>query len=97
MTLRGQGFYDGDAEAYTSRQLQKYFERPLRQTINEPDPEKLKGTCGTFCQALTERFAEEGIRSRVDSGEFGAGVGESFQETINVFDQMYAILISRQE
>ena len=61
MTLRGQGFYNGDAEAYTSQQLQNYFERPLRQTINEPDPEKLKGTCGTFCRALTEWFAEEGI------------------------------------
>lgn len=61
MTLRGQGFYNGDAEDYTSRQIRAFFERPLRQTINEPDPEKLEGTCGTFCHALTQRFTAEGL------------------------------------
>jgi hypothetical protein len=43
------------------------------------------------------RFAFDGIRARVDSGELGAGVGESFTETVNVFDQDYQILVSREE
>lgn len=83
MTLRGQGFYDGDAEGYTSLQLKAFFERPSRQTISEPDPVKLQGTCGTFCLAVKERLSAagldyDGVRCPVDSHSlvvFGVGLG----------------------
>jgi hypothetical protein len=61
MRLRGQGFYRGDAEGYTSQQLAKFFARPVRQPISEPDAKKLKGFCGIYCQAVTERLAAAGI------------------------------------
>ncbi|MDH3593963.1 MAG: DUF115 domain-containing protein [Rhodospirillales bacterium] len=61
MAFRGQGFYDGDALAATSAQLEEYFAKPLRHAINEPEPERLEGACGDFCTAVTDRLAEQAI------------------------------------
>jgi hypothetical protein len=61
MAFRGQGFYDGDAVAATNAQLDRYFAKPLRHVINEPEPERLEGACGDFCATVTRRLAEQAI------------------------------------
>jgi len=61
MAFRGQGFYDGDAVAAANGQLERYFAKPLRHTINEPDPQRLEGAAGDFCLAVTRRLAEQAI------------------------------------
>ena len=61
MSFLGQGFYRGDATADTTKQIDRYFAKPQRQTISEPNPDNLAGSCGDLCIALTDRLAEEGI------------------------------------
>ncbi len=61
MAFLGQGFYGGDAAADTAKQIDRYFTKPQRQTIGEPNPGNLTGSCGDLCIALTDRLAEEGI------------------------------------
>ena len=83
MEFRGQRFYGGDAQAYAEEQLARFIADPQRHWINKPDPERLKGTCGDFCIALTAKMAAQGItispisaRSECDMlAIFGAGLG----------------------
>lgn len=59
--FRGRGLYGRDAVRHAEEQLAAFFARPLRQRINEPDPERLEGLTGTYCTRLTGRMAAAGI------------------------------------
>lgn len=57
----GQRFYQADARAHAEAQVARFFGAPVRNVLNEPDPENLKGAIGEFCQRVTARLAEDGI------------------------------------
>ena len=59
--FRGQKLYGRDAVDYANAQLERFFRAPVREYINEPDPTKLRGMTGDFCQALTRRMADRKI------------------------------------
>ena len=61
LAFAGQRFYEGDALAGAEKQVADFFAKPLRNFLNEPDPEALKGGIGDFCQRMTRRMAEAGL------------------------------------
>lgn len=99
--FQGRGFFEGDAVAFTQRQVDAYLARPERQPIAQPDPERLEGTCGDLCKALTERMAEDGIA--FDPGNFpreshvlvvfGVGLGLHVAPLIDFCQARFVLLI----
>lgn len=59
--FRSQGLYGRDAIRYAEDQLAAFFRQPLRQRVNEPDPDKLQGVTGTYCTRLIDAMAAAGI------------------------------------
>lgn len=86
----GQRFYRVDAKSFAEAQVAEFFKAPIRNALNEPDPENLKGGIGEFCKRLTARLAEAGIgydpaQTREDSHfliVLGVGLGLHLPELL---------------
>ncbi len=83
ITFMGQGFYQGDAATYADKQVEAFFQNPVRRILSEPDPESLTGGIGDFCVRVVKRLDEAGIAYDPDQHPedshfmvvFGVGLG----------------------
>ena len=101
LNLMGQRFYGGDAVAHAARQLDDYFSKPLRNFLNQPDPEKLFGSVGDFCIRVAQRLAASGFATEAGANPdearflvmFGVGLGCHVAGAIERSDAKVVMLI----
>ncbi len=99
--FRGQRLYGQDAVAHAGAQIEQFAKAPVRELINEPDPENMKGMTGSFCQALLDRMSGAGIAYDPAKPHpnshflliFGIGLGLHLQSAIEQSQAKVAILI----
>ncbi len=99
--FRGQRLYGQDAVAHAGAQIEQFAKAPVREFINEPDPVKMMGMTGDFCEALRARMKNAGIA--YDPAQtlpnshfllvFGIGLGLHLQTLIERTEAKVAILI----
>ena len=99
--FRGQRLYGQGAVAHASAELAQFAKTPNREFINEPDPEKMRGMTGDFCEALIDRMKGAGIA--YDPAKtfpnshflmvFGIGLGLHLQTLVERTEAKVVILV----
>jgi len=99
--FRGQRLYGEDAVAYANARIEDFAKAPTREYINEPDPAKMKGMTGDFCEALREGMRGAGITYKPDQRfpdshfllNFGVGLGLHLKAMVERTGAKVAVLI----